>query len=258
MQEVCEDVDVCIGQVSTTSVEWLTMGLSVISIITAQNQIGLANALRHEVDRGTNEILDFVHGWDSVALTKAINMLSGMRPVFEKIKSSLDGNGSKRIVNRLILEKSMPANLLDKIFMKTPAALDARAIFKWQKEPEARKYFHNKSSPSIKEHFEWFRSIISDEDNFFRIIEYEGLSAGFVNCKILGDELTVSVLISRSFRRKGLAQYALKMVCEIFSAKVIKAVIHKGNEASKEVFKRVGFCEISKFDSEFSVFKWEK
>ena len=121
---------------------------------------------------------------------------------------------------------------------------DCDQVFEWQSLPETRKYSRNPSPPAYKKHVEWMKETLGRPSSYFYIIEYNGVSAGFVrldNYQREGKCKEVSIMLSPDYQGKGLASMALEAVREAHRDEELVAYIKPENLTSINLFMKCGY-----------------
>mgnify|MGYP000195970143 CR=1 FL=1 len=232
MQDQMLWADVMLGSPGGMSWERAVMSLPSVLVVSAKNQLDNA---RYFSGIGASYILDntnrLMEDFIKFVFKLSGNGYSGM---VSSNFSICDGLGSQRIVMQILAAFYPPK--LSKI-----SSDDSYQIWKWQNEPEARKYSYNSNPPTIEEHNKWFENLsVFELDNFF-MVEIKGAKCGFVRLSNDGsDRFLVSILIGGSSQKIGLATRVLKEIVRRYKGR-LKAEIKITNEASKTCFKRSGF-----------------
>ncbi len=114
--------------------------------------------------------------------------------------------------------------------------------------PEVYRYFMQARPVLWEEHVEWVMPyVLGLRDGELYAIEMDGTLVGQVRVDYEDNEGVISISILSEFWGKGIASHAVESLCELVKSDgkvpVIRAEIHKDNEASVGLFVRSGFAE---------------
>ena len=127
----------------------------------------------------------------------------------------------------------------------------ARLIMSWENAIRSDpRFMENSFDNSILEwstHWTWFQNL-RFEDCFF--VQAGDEKVGFLNCKVMDDQLKIGVLIAIPFHGFGYGSKALRIYADYlfqkYPAKRIIAEILPHNKASFAAFVRAKFTEIAR------------
>ena len=115
--------------------------------------------------------------------------------------------------------------------------------------------FLSKKYPNFKEHNEWFKNVIKDKKHKFYLIKIKKIPCGYIRLEKFNKEFTVSILIEKKFRKKGIATKALLLIeNKIDIESILTAHVVLTNLASVEMFSKLGYKKITKLE-DFYVMK---
>lgn len=99
-----------------------------------------------------------------------------------------------------------------------------------------RKYFLNNDLFSFQSHLNWLKI----ENKLIYIIYYKKkVRVGYVKVEFINDKkIDISIIIKKKYRKRNLASAVIKKIEKKFINKIIRAVIHKKNKASLNLFKK--------------------
>ena len=93
-----------------------------------------------------------------------------------------------------------------------------------------------------------FYSFVSNKDNLFILSQPN--SVGYLKARIIKDEIEIiSILINKSFRKKGKGKALLNELLDIANKKKIKHIfleVSVENEIAKNLYKKFNFVDIGK------------
>ena len=94
----------------------------------------------------------------------------------------------------------------------------------------------------MEKHIDWFQKTIDSQSSQLFILMLGDYQTGVLKVdNIKGSELKISIIILPSFRGKGLARKALKGIEDLTPIRTLKAIIHKNNTPSKNLFVQSGY-----------------
>lgn len=128
---------------------------------------------------------------------------------------------------------------------------DISLVFEWQCAPQTRRYALTKETPSFLEHQEWMTRKLSENHNYFYIIEYKENSkvcsddVGVVRLDLATENIyTISIFIAPTYFSRGIARRALALLDRLHPSIVINAVVLKENVASQSLFNGAGYAKV--------------
>lgn len=240
MLELMMRADIAVGAGGTTSWERCSLGLPTLLVEVADNQRTIAKNLE---EAGAVYNLGRYENLSSHAVSDAIgrfktspDLLSRMSVCAAKI---CDGGGLERMLPYLFFDED--------IVTLTPITdNDANIIFEWQNIPGIRKYFRNPSSPSWREHENWFREVIKSKKIHAYIIKWKLQKTGIVRLDVCDDDLNtmeVSVLLDPQYQGRGIAKVALQSIQDMNPNAILMAYVHPDNTASQGLFRSLGYVQ---------------
>ena len=242
MAKLMVNADIAIGGSGSTAWERCCLGLPTLSIEIAENQALVSNNLSQHgviINLGTIKVLTPERIISS--LTTLINTPEVYQKMSEKCFQVSDGKGASRVVSVLAGNISFQKATID----------DCRLTFNWQSDPRVRQYFKNKNTPSWSEHYNWFKLNIQDKNSTLYMLKHEKTCVGsirldrYMNSSKKNKQYYISLLISPEHQGNGFALAALLQLPVLVEKADFFADIHKDNLASKHVFLKAGFVEIS-------------
>jgi RimJ/RimL family protein N-acetyltransferase len=139
------------------------------------------------------------------------------------------------------------------VVLKPVSSSDCDFIFGLQTK-DIRKFFRNRDVPGLKKHINWFNKILISQTSQIYVLEFKDNKVGMLRVDDINDQVVeISIIVSPLYSGQGIAKKALKKLEAILSFKTLKAVIHKDNIISQQVFKSCGF-KMSKQDNAFMEF----
>jgi UDP-2,4-diacetamido-2,4,6-trideoxy-beta-L-altropyranose hydrolase len=241
MPELMAWANMAIISGGTTSWEAAFMGLPVLIVIIAENQVWVAEKL---AENGVAVNLGFHHNLTSPCIKKMVEDLMvncNARDYMSRTGQKLvDGHGTGRVI------KSMIKRI---IAVREADAGDCELIFRWANDDDTREASFSPALINWDTHRNWFQEKLQDPKCLLLICtDNHGKSLGLVRFDIEGDEAIISVNIDRRFRGKGLASLIIiRTVDMLFEGSCISRVnafIKQQNLRSMKAFEESGFSRI--------------
>ncbi|MBL7859877.1 MAG: UDP-2,4-diacetamido-2,4,6-trideoxy-beta-L-altropyranose hydrolase [Cyclobacteriaceae bacterium] len=229
MFEVMANCNIAILPPSTVALEFLSTGGQLFLKQTADNQTCIKQYL---ITR--QFAFDYSH-WDF--FVSDISQ-SRFRP------KTLNFDSSNKSVHALFNSLRYYARLRLRLAMEQ----DARLIYDWATDVEARQYAYDKSEISWDNHLKWFAAKLESNKCNYYIAEIEEFPIGQIRFDFSDEEegiAIISYLIDKSWRGKGLSVSLLtKSIQQLSVAKRVKKIVgfvQNANIASIKAFTRAGF-----------------
>lgn len=240
MAERMANSDLAIGAAGATTWERCCLGLPCIQLIIAENQTKIFQELDSIRAIKTLKNID--------NLLKKIGDAQSKSNKLSLVSSSLtEGKGANIVVEYLCSNHSEEKLLL----LKPASEGDCDFIYGLQTK-RTREFFRNKSLPSIYEHINWYDGILKSQSSQIFILTVADDKIGMLRLDDIENKVVeISIIISSKFSGQGLAKKSLRLLEKILLHKTLKAVVHRENIASKNVFKSLAF----KFDKQSGVFE---
>ena len=229
-------VDFAVGALGGASIERIFLGLPSLCVTTENNQ-----AYNAEVLSSLNVI----------TLSSENNIYSDLRKClsddfmnqWHEMSNSCfklyDGMGINRVAYNVF-------GIKPKINLLRMSESHCLQLFKWQCENGNRKYSRNESVPSLVEHQKWYGESLKSADRTMWIVEFNNIYCGYIRLDSIGDDLEISILMSKKFRRLGLADAAIEAIKSKLNNIKILATVHPDNKPSINLFLKAGFVKLSK------------
>jgi hypothetical protein len=120
---------------------------------------------------------------------------------------------------------------------------DLELVMAWRCHPEIYHYFRSQTGRlGWIEHIEWFESMPEDAHQY--MIEWQGRRVGVTG---ISEDNELSIYLGdASAREEGIATAAVRWMCEQYEDRMpLTAEVNRNNEASKQLFDKVGFRRVS-------------
>ncbi|MEJ8756750.1 UDP-2,4-diacetamido-2,4,6-trideoxy-beta-L-altropyranose hydrolase [Pontibacter sp. H259] len=156
-------------------------------------------------------------------------------------KLYFDGKSDKRL-QEIFQQLDLSASLT----LREATITDLHLVFDWNNDPEVRQRSFNPEPILLENHTRWFKAKLEDATCKFYIAEVAGTPAAQIRFDIKGDEATISYLVSRDFRGKGIAHVVLikglnKFKTESKGINLVIGLAQRENIASVRAILKAGF-----------------
>ncbi len=230
--------DVAIAAAGSTCWELASLGVPIIAVITADNQIRVAGSIE---DLGLGWNLGAVASWHSGRLTRLVADLHRNRNVLTQYaragSSVVDGLGAIRVANAL----SAPEVIL------RPATLDdSRQLWEWRNDETVRQVSFSTDPVPWENHCRWFTSRVDSPACRILIAQNAaGLPVGQVRLDVANSRATISISIAAEFRSGGFGRPMIRKATQLafwqLGVNGVDAFIKADNIASQKVFQHCGY-----------------
>ena len=124
----------------------------------------------------------------------------------------------------------------------TPSDVDTETLKQIHAAPSVAKYI------SISDNY--FNYVTTANGVVYHKIMADGILVGGLHSEITGETVYLSICVSEEYRRRGIAETALKQLIGSFpdEIKIIEVSIDETDEASVCLFEKSGFTEVGKED----------
>lgn len=242
MSELMTWADLAVSAAGSTCWELAFMGTPAVVIVTAQNQLGIAEELSRlgvAVNMGWAEQVVA----PALAATIAELLSAGSRRTQMSLLGQrlVDGDGVDRVIMHLTGQS---------IRLRSVREEDRMILWTWANEPAVRE--ESFSSPPIDwdEHLEWFSAKLRDPGCLFLMaVDKEDNPVGQVRfdvCEQKPGEATISVSVASQCRNQG---YGTKIIASASQrlwdetpTRAIHAYVKADNTASVVAFSKAGYC----------------
>ena len=121
-----------------------------------------------------------------------------------------------------------------------PATLeDAKILFEWRNDPQARAASHNQDKISFKAHLSWLKDSLVNPDRKLYIAEEDGVRVGTVRADWTEGAFTLSWTVRPEFRGKGVGKRMVSLLAKQIT-EPIRAEVKVGNLASIRIAREAG------------------
>lgn len=233
--------DLAVGSAGSTCWEMAFMGLPVVTLVLADNQVRVGEAI------DANGLGENLGPAQSLAASQIADAVAGLaadplrrRAMSRRGRRAIDGQGATRVARVL---GRCPLQL-------RPATWDdCFQLWQWRNEPETRQASFSHHEIPYEHHAAWFRQKLDSDDCRLWVAEdVDGRPAGQVRFDISGQRAQISVIVDRRRRRAGLGTTLIRMATEsIFQSQAVVAVsamVKPDNRASCRAFEKAGYRRV--------------
>lgn len=240
MATLLAGADIVIGAAGTSSWERCCLGVPTLLAVMADNQRSNAAAIiAAGAARSLGDWMTFTVAGVAVALHDLAADRDGLTAMRAAAAHLCDGLGVGRTLCTLdpvVLDNGTALTLC------RANAKDCDMVLAWQKEPGTRSFSRNPNVPAADVHCRWFDAKLSAPSAALDIVLVDGAPAGLVRLDgVGGGQLEVSILISQTFRGRGVGTATLRQLARLAPWADLVAEIHPDNQASRIIFERAGY-----------------
>ncbi|MDY0277770.1 MAG: GNAT family N-acetyltransferase [Acholeplasma sp.] len=249
MCEIMCRVDFAITAAGQTIYELIATETPFIAIQVIENQKENIVALNKLISQNITIKYDESNFINTLSLMfEELTKLNNRKNIHDTIKYSIDGLGSKRIIEYLLEDEVV----VKSIKIRHANLDDMNDVYILSNDKLVRMYSINKAKINWEEHVKWFNYVISDPNIVFYIIENQNANfLGQIRYSITGSTSIISISLSWKIRGRGFSKTILeKSINKLFSerefVKEIVAYVSTENKASITIFKDLNFIEIER------------
>jgi UDP-2,4-diacetamido-2,4,6-trideoxy-beta-L-altropyranose hydrolase len=240
MAELMLEHDFAIGAMGGTTWERCVMGLPAVNVAIADNQNTIAKNLAE-----AGAVVLSADKLDCSLMNNALNhMISHYHDQRILAMSICDGQGLSRNIQEIVI---IPAKDGTNVTLRQATIDDIDFVFQLQCEPKTRQFARNPDVPAYEGHVEWMLRRLKAVDSFFYIIEHND-SCGVIRLDPLEHSLAqyeISIFLTSACHGQGIASAAIKRTLMLHKNATILATVLPENNASQQLFKRLGFLKLS-------------
>lgn len=238
MPGLMEWADMAITAAGSTVWEMAFMGLPIITLVIAENQMQVAKELEKYdaiINMGPSGMVDTASlSWTIRAVMQSEDI---RRAISSRLRNLVDGEGAARVVMRLLHEK---------IRMRLVQRADCKMLWEWANEDVVRRMSFNQKSIPWEEHADWFEKKIHDESCYLYIAVLEDdTPIGQIRFDIQDNIARVDVSLGKEWRGRNygseLIRYGIQKLLLDKPDIMIQAHVKSENVASVHAFQKAGF-----------------
>ncbi|MGQ0644452.1 MAG: UDP-2,4-diacetamido-2,4,6-trideoxy-beta-L-altropyranose hydrolase [Elusimicrobiota bacterium] len=238
MSELMAWAEAAVSAGGTTCWELAYMGVPFLTVVLADNQRIVADGL---AKAGAAENLGWHGDLESADIARRLESLlkspEKRRSMGARGRELVDGQGPDRI---LMLLKG------ESLRLRPARPEDARQLWAWANDPEARRRSFSPEPISWETHAAWFDARLKDPGcRFFVAVDHEDAPVGQARFQLSGQKAEMSVSVEGGRRGKGRGTDIIRLAAEMVLRKgptvVIEAFVKADNPASLRAFEKAGF-----------------
>ncbi len=238
MAGLMRQADIAVAAGGSTCYELAATGVPTLIVTIAENQCPLAAELQRlhaAIYVGRQDEID--NQQLACQIQKLLNDAPLRRSLSHNALQLIDGLGTSRVVRRMLQHL---------IRVRSARAEDGVSLYRWQQDPEIRRWSLSSGPSNFADHQSWFDRKLNDQNCCIFIGEIEtGTEFGLVRFDLVADYAVVGILLDAQFRGCRLAAVLLAAALERFAEKHCDrdtvAIIKPDNVASQRAFSSVGF-----------------
>ncbi|MDB5261403.1 MAG: glycosyltransferase [Adhaeribacter sp.] len=229
--------DAAILPPSSVSYEWCSVSGPLFLHQIADNQQDIANFLiRTQLAFPLAEFRNILNQSEKAII---------IEPQINRQRQYFDGQ-SKHRLQRLFFDLAFQ----DSLRLRKAQDQDMTLLFKWANDPEVRRHSFNPSPIPQAMHQSWFRAKLNDPDCLIFIAFAGDVPAGMIRYDIIEKQATISYLLNKDFRGKGLGSWILAAGTEALrqqrpDVRQLIGQVQTSNIASIVSFRKTGFAELT-------------
>ncbi len=237
MAELMAAADLAIGAGGSTTWERCCLGLPTLQVAISHDQFATSSALA-----SLGVIFFCGKSVTEEALRDVLSDPNRLKDQSVRMRQLVDGEGARRVAAGLF------ASARTEMSFRDAKADDAWLYFHWANDPEALRQSIDGHVITWNEHEAWFERRIAD--SVLLIAQDEvGIAAGQIRFQPRGERWRVNYYLAPEFRGVGLGAKMLSAaIAELRRRKPgarLTAEVKPDNVASRKVFARLGFKEVS-------------
>jgi UDP-2,4-diacetamido-2,4,6-trideoxy-beta-L-altropyranose hydrolase len=230
------NADIAVLAAGTTTSEAACLGLAMVLLVAAGNQVEIAQAM---AKRGAAVVAKSPA--DAVTLASQLIADSDRRIKMSRAASSVcDGLGARRMAIFLCPERDSEGRT---VTLRPVSAGDADLILTWQEDPKTRRFARNPAVPTRPEHDLWLAQKLMDSNSVMHIVMCADKPAGLLRLdhSEASAKYEVSIVIAPDQHGRGIGIAALRLARRLMPMQDFSAYVLPGNEASRRLFDRAGY-----------------
>lgn len=233
MSRLMQRCAVAVTSASGVAYEYAAVGGLLYVLQTAYNQAGLYHFLTSSGVARKYELL------------KSINPASIQETFSWEVREQrryFDGKSAGRL-----LEEFRKLSLSASLTLRQATEEDLLLVYEWNNAPEVRRQSFNSEPIPLANHQAWFRARLADKKTPIYIAQAQGVPAAQIRFILSGSTPTLSYLIDKNYRGKGLGHTVLlkgveKLRREHPEVTLVEGLVQRDNIASVRAFEKAGFA----------------
>lgn len=242
LEEVMVKADIAIGAGGSTNWERISIGLPTIVASTSDDQVEIAKNLHNEEAIYYLGPISEITTWD--IKNTLLKYIKGKINIRKKIELC-DGLGIQRVLAHM--------QYYSDIIEREVEMKDKKQLIEWRNEEEVRYNSFRKEKIEERDHEKWLKAGLKNKRRIQLIFEYKknSLPVGQIRFDISEtNDVEIDISIEKGLRGLGIGKIILGKGCQHVINKWghgirFLAKVKHNNEASKKLFKSLGFKTMS-------------
>jgi len=243
LADLMAKADLSIGAGGATTWERMCIGLPSVTVSVAENQRPACQAL---AEAGLIAYVGHhtaVRAADLVStLQRVLGRQDELADISLRSRLMVDGWGAQRIV------EMMQPTSRSSLRLRPTIPDDLFHYFSWANDSDVRAQSIQMEQIPFESHQKWFTGKLGSPDSRLFVMEAGDLPVGQIRFDREGNEQRIGYSIDKLFRGRGWAARLVELgIARLAAAKgvVFRAEVKEPNPASRRVFSRLGFSELS-------------
>lgn len=228
------NADLAIGALGGGAIERICLGLPSICLATESNQAYNAEVLSSLM------VIKLASDNDLfIEIQKCLT--NSFMPEWHRISQSCfdlyDGLGSYRVAHCVF-------GWVPKITLVPMTDHHCMQLYEWQCEKGSRNFSRNENIPTLSEHKAWYAESLLASTRSMWMLKFNQHNCGYIRLDAMDNYQEVSILVSKDFRRLGIANAAIEAI-KFKASALLLATVHPNNTSSIKLFLNAGFVKSS-------------
>ena len=241
MPGLMQQADLAITAGGSTCWELACLGVPMITIITADNQIRVAEAVEAF---GIGWNVGLIESLSSSVLKSIFNEITNAPDCLTKMshigQDLIDGQGASRIADAL---------LSPDVTLRPATIDDSRMLWEWRNEETVRLASFNTDPVPWEDHCRWLESRLKNPNSKILIaINSKQSPIGQVRLDLANQRATISISIAEQYRSAGYGRTIIRKATAVaichFGVTAVDAMIRPENAASQKAFQKAGYRQV--------------
>ncbi len=238
MSALMQASDLAIVAAGSTCWELASLGVPMITVVTADNQVRVAESVK-----------EFGIGWSA---GQADELSAGkLRQIFAQLRSdpallSAAGRAGQELIDGLGACRVAEVLAEPVVTLRAATPADSRQLWLWRNNEAVRSVSFSTEPVPWEDHCRWFESRLERSSCLIQIAENEQRQpVGQVRFDIEGNRATISISLAADFRGCGYGTALIKAatcgVLDECGVAFVDAYIREDNTASQAAFRKAGY-----------------
>ena len=244
MPKLMAETNLAVSAGGSTCWELCFFGVPSLILITAQNQIGLAQGLHRAgaaLSFGWHEKVEVAQLAEAIA--NLLNNPQRLESMSLKAQRMVDGMGSKRVST--LMEWFVTAAEREDIPLRKVRQEDMYQLWRLANDTEVRRNSFNSEPIQYEEHLRWFEEKLKSSNSVTYILDVSGVLLAQVRYDRKDETAEIDYGVIPGFRGKRLGTRILEMTwenaCRELGVSRVRGIVKEENKASFFSFLNAGF-----------------